>query len=144
MVVVFATKHIIYIDSLHGNLNNNELQKLCLFIERVFERANLAKLYWDEWTFYTPKDVPLQKTKVGFSLNCGVHLCVWSHIICVSKYINFTESDMHWTRMWIMKKIIDSEGLKIIQDNYDNKKIAASKRITLPDIKKLKNCKPHR
>ena len=41
LIIVFERKEIIYIDSLHGNLQKQVLEKLCKFIQVVFSRADM-------------------------------------------------------------------------------------------------------
>ena len=76
IIIVFLTKQIICIDSLHGQLPKSTLETICSFIETIFSKANIPYFDWSEWTIFYPHDIPTQVTKEhGVGVNCGIHVC---------------------------------------------------------------------
>lgn len=67
---------------------------------------NGLRIEWSSWTLHTPKDVPLQSLTNN---NCGVHLCVWAHLIISGGTYSFSESDMIQARKWIFDRILQAE-----------------------------------
>ena len=106
LVIIFNIKAIINLDSLHGSLNINDLTELCSFIDTIYYALNLENINWSEWTFYTPKDIPHQLRGKSQGNNCGIHLCLYVHIICTSTYIIFDKNVMDIIKKYIIIKYI--------------------------------------
>ena len=52
IVVVFPTKEIIYLDSMHGKLPKTFLRKFCGFVEKLFSTKNIPLCDWEDWVLY--------------------------------------------------------------------------------------------
>ena len=138
LVIVFDIKSIINLDSLHGSLSTIELKELCSFIDTIYYGSNLESINWSEWTFYSPKDIPHQLRGKSQGNNCGIHLCLYIHIICTSTYIIFDENVMDIIRKWIFDKIYCSKNKNIKDISFHNirKKKKYVKKIA--DVKNIK------
>lgn len=118
IVIIFSQKIIIYLDSLHNSMNNNTKKLVCDFIEAVFNRAGLYTFDWESWIVYSPIDIPHQ----GETLDCGVHLCIYVHIILTGAIYSFSIADMLQARRWMFNKIMDYK-YKVINNKYSLRKI---------------------
>lgn len=88
-------------------------------------RKDTPKFTWSEWTLYYRNDIPSQvSSQDDIGGNCGIHLCVWTFIICSSRYLAFVEKDMMNARKWIMQFIIDEH--KQWKKTMPNNKITAN------------------
>lgn len=136
MVFNFKFKQILYIDSLHGSVPLNTLDKILNFIN-INSGAHSPE--WNQWTIYSPRDIPLQGERSNPGSNCGVHVCIWGHIICSGRCYNFSEQSMLSARIWIMSKILNysenKETLKKRKKDVDlllNEESAPTKSFVKP------------
>ncbi|KYM99387.1 Sentrin-specific protease 1 [Cyphomyrmex costatus] len=96
LIVIHSRQSIVYLDSLHGNPNEKILNGICNFIQE-----NISMSLWDEWTLYTPRDIPSQIINNDVGGNCEMHVCTWAYIIASGSYTKFSEDDMSAARKGI-------------------------------------------
>lgn len=145
IIVIFSQRLIIHLDSAHFSLDNRAKQLLCDFIENLFFAKGL-KIEWDLWTFYSPKDIPKQGFVIDgqefLGVNCGVHVCVWAHIILSGQIYDFTEEDMDRVRKWIHYELLEADG-KNIENTLRSIKMMANFKLTnlkeKANLRKMKN-----
>lgn len=106
IVIIFPEKMIIYLDSLHLDLSNDVVNRLCWYIEKVMSRKK-AEFDWSEWKVLMADDIPEQND----GTNCGVHMCIWMHKIVHGAGYTFQNEDMPFIKAWMLMMI----------ENYRNK-----------------------
>jgi hypothetical protein len=109
VVVILKSKTIMHIDSrTDGAFHNNDIIRFILsFIDSVWNRRK--PLVWSEWTFYRPTDIPDQKN----SHDCGVHVCLWTHVLCMSQGLTINHKETKMARHWILKEIVEGKAFAI-------------------------------
>lgn len=105
IVIIFSKNVILHLDSLHRTLDISIRQLLCTYIETVYFRAGKIIFGWDSWTLHNPTDIPNQ----GATLDCGVHVGIYAHIILTSADCRFspTINNMTRARKWMFKKLLE-------------------------------------
>lgn len=97
LVVVPSLQLLIHFDSYHTDPPKDfvlKVQSLMQTFPNPQLRATKIRSMWTGWTFYCPKDTPLQ----GSTGHCGVHVCMWAYIICTGMYINFKDDQLDQVR----------------------------------------------
>lgn len=140
IVVIISEKIILNLDSLNLYLPAKTLDRIVWYIEKVM--AKKQEIFsWSEWCVYEPSDIPQQND--GY--NCGVHLCIWSYIICKRANHPFDNLDMERIRKWIFHTIYSNDirqkrqlrkksNKYIIYDKAEKFVSRPLKRITSPPL----------
>lgn len=127
VVILPATKTLIYLDSMHGNFDK-KLAKNYYYFFKYFE-AKLAKKTksiklddWKDWKLHAPKDIPQQ---TGQSGNCAVHVCVNMYRICSSSDVTYTDSQVTQARKSLAHLLMNYENSsdkvkKAAEDEFDD------------------------
>lgn len=100
IVVIFSEKTILHLCSLHLDLSDDVLDRLCWYIEKARQKITAA-INWKEWKIYAPADIPQQND----GTNCGVHMCTWLYLIVERVKYQFDNEDMKDIRRWIFQEI---------------------------------------
>jgi Ulp1 family protease len=105
ILLVFVIKHrkILFLDSLgYGqefveNILKQVLYKLNVgyFVE-YGEHAN-----WSDWDVHIPRDLVIQNN----NYDCGVHLCIYVHIICTGTNVKVKNNEINSVRYFIAETL---------------------------------------
>jgi hypothetical protein len=102
-VVILPKRNILCLDSLksHAIYGKQVIPSILNFVKHCHK---LMKIEIDikNWDCTFPVDIPHQ----GATLDCGVHLCVWAHIICTELCTTFDANNMPSARKYINKVLL--------------------------------------
>ncbi|KAJ8672308.1 hypothetical protein QAD02_003567 [Eretmocerus hayati] len=115
LIVVFSLKTIIHLDSLHWPLQANVKNGLCTFM-----RSLDKDIKWSEWSIYSAKDNPSQRTAGGAGGNCGVHVCTIGLLAALCCGRKFTEADMGNARKAIANVIYHAHSNPAIEKTVES------------------------
>ncbi|KAJ8671330.1 hypothetical protein QAD02_002589 [Eretmocerus hayati] len=112
LVVVPSQKLFVYLDSNLGDLSSKCINSVCAFMKNCWKPGE--KVYFSNWTIFTPRDIPSQYRAVGgksvMSMNCGPHLLTWAHIICSGNYVEFKDETMDSIRRRVAEILLKCDG----------------------------------
>lgn len=111
LVVDIKRARLTYLNSYHRNPPDNVVSGVMSLIERFTKDKS------KEWQLVVAEDTPKQKADV----NCGMHVCIWSYMICNRIELPFTSwnkgdtstnrkpNDTDYARVGVAKILMNSE-----------------------------------
>lgn len=146
-IVILKLKKIVYIDSLHGDLEMDITKKFLKFLASHYFNDTKLPFELKDWQIFIPKDIPHQ----GNAHDCGVHVCLWGYIMTGNTVLDFDQVSMSKIRIWIRNKIMNfksrgSRHRRTHEKNLDllltdDSKLRVSKKLNFGDLK-LFYCSP--
>ncbi|KYN09815.1 Sentrin-specific protease [Trachymyrmex cornetzi] len=137
LIVVPHRQIFIYIDSLHIKIPNHILIQICNFMDSV-RSHHLAigrkQQQWSKWTIFQPKDNPRPDTVSEISENCGIHVCIWSYIICSGIYVPFDDNIMNNVRINICHFLKKFQSMTVKQQSQKYNSIINTSKSNVKDI----------
>ncbi|KAJ8677768.1 hypothetical protein QAD02_013555 [Eretmocerus hayati] len=114
LVAMPNLKLIIYLDSKHGEIDSNFVNRICSFLQVHWQPEK--RINFKKWILFTPKDIPTQFRRKGtimtMTMNCGPHLLAWSHNICCGKSIIFDDKHMDSVRRRVAEILLTHDGFQ--------------------------------
>jgi len=103
-VINFVEKRFEYYDSLGGD-NTSCLRTLRQYIVDEYKDKKGGSYDVSDWTFYQPKDIPLQEN--GY--DCGVFMCKYADYISKNSSFTFEQEDIRYFRKRMILDIVRKE-----------------------------------
>jgi hypothetical protein len=107
-VICFKEQVVLHIDSLSRPPHPDVVPFLQSFISMEFRRKHSTNYDWVSWSYHSLPNIPNQ----GNDFDCGVHVCVWAHIICSGIKVVASSEKSDQIRMWIMDEVIKQPPMR--------------------------------
>ena len=120
-IVVLKLKLIVCLDSLH-RINRNLLRTILNYVKSQHVSYSTSMFEEKDWDISAPTDLNLQKN----SYDCGVHVCMYSFMVCNDCFFDCNNLDSKSARNWIATNIIPEPEEKLKHEKLDSKQRSLS------------------
>ena len=124
-IVVLKLKLIVYLDSLHG-INRNLLRTILNYVKSQHVSYSTSMFEEKDWDISAPTDLNLQRN----SYDCGVHVCMYSFMVCNGCFFDCNNLDSKYARNWIATNIISEP-----EEKLNHEKLVKATEFKFPDDK---------